>query len=61
MLFKTALIFLLAMVLVGMIGRLLFPDAVRRLTSRRAPAPCPSCGRYQIGRGDCPCGARRKS
>jgi hypothetical protein len=61
MLIKTTLVFLLAMVLVGMIGRVLFPGAVRRVMARRAPAPCPSCGRHQIGRGDCPCGAKRKS
>jgi hypothetical protein len=60
MLLKTALLFLLGMVLLGMIGRVLFPGAVRRVISRRAPAPCPSCGRYQIGRGDCSCGAKRK-
>ena len=61
MLLKTALLFLLAMVLLGMIGRVLFPGAVRRIVARRTPAPCPACGRYQIGRGDCPCGAKRKA
>jgi hypothetical protein len=61
MLLKTALLFLLAMVLVGMIGRALFPGTVRRVLARRAPSPCPSCGRYQIGRGDCPCRTNRKT
>jgi hypothetical protein len=61
MLVKTALLFLLAMVLVALIGRALFPGTVRRVMSRRAPGTCPSCGRHQIGRGDCPCGAKRKA
>jgi hypothetical protein len=61
MLVKTILVFLLAMVLIGMIGKALFPGAARRLT-RRGPAPaalrCPECGRPRIGKG-CPCEARR--
>lgn len=57
MLVKIILVFLLAMVLLGMIGKLLFPGAARRLTRRRA-ASCPSCGRPLIGRAPCPCKGR---
>lgn len=60
MLFKIIIVFLLAMVLVGMVGKVLFPGKLDRLTQirRRAlKAPvCPSCGRYMIGRTGCDCG-----
>jgi hypothetical protein len=54
------------MVLIAMIGRALFPDAVRRLVRRRSvalkPGTCPRCGTYIIGKGPCACGAAsRKS
>jgi hypothetical protein len=66
MLVKTILLFLLGMVLIAMIGRALFPDAVRRLVRRRSvalkPGTCPRCGTYIIGKGPCACGAAsRKS
>lgn len=54
MLVKTILIFLGLMVLVGMIGKALFPGAARRIVARRAPV-CRSCGRYLIGRKGCDC------
>jgi hypothetical protein len=62
MLWKTALVFLAAMVLIGMVGRALFPDATRRALRRALPKPpvCPACGRYLIGRGNCGCGGRGK-
>lgn len=53
MLVKVILLFLLAMVLIGMIGKLLFPGRMPRL-GRRKPATCPDCGRPQVGRR-CPC------
>ena len=53
MLFKVILIFLLAMVVVGMVGNLLFPSAVSRL-SRRKPKACPHCARPLIGK-NCAC------
>jgi hypothetical protein len=65
MLVKTVLLFLLGMVLIAMIGRALFPAALRRIVTRRSvalkPGTCPDCGRYQVGKGPCPCGgtARR--
>jgi len=55
---KIVILFLLAMVLVAMVGKVLFPGALdrqvkRRLTQRR-PTPCPRCGRPKIGRS-CDC------
>lgn len=57
MLVKIILIFLLAMGLVGMVGKLLFPSAMPRL-SRRKPKACPDCGRPLIGKG---CSCRTKA
>lgn len=61
MLFKTFLVFLLGMVLIGMIGKVLFPGALQRrlpLIGKLAkPKTCPRCGRYIIGRGGCDCGS----
>lgn len=52
MLVKIILVFLLAMVLVGMIGKLLFPSTLPRMTRRRGR--CPDCGRPLIGKS-CSC------
>jgi hypothetical protein len=49
---KIIIVFLLAMVLVGMIGKVLFPGAAKRML-RRAPV-CKSCGRHVIGK-TCAC------
>ncbi|MFE3838264.1 hypothetical protein [Pseudogemmobacter sonorensis] len=54
MLWKIVIVFLCAMVLVGMIGKLIFPDA--RLTGRKAT--CTACGRPRIGKAPCACGKR---
>lgn len=54
MLVKTILIFLAAMALIGMIGKVLFPKAMPRLGLAR----CKSCGKPRVGRGDCTCGGR---
>lgn len=54
MLIKIILVFLLAMVLVGMIGKLLFPSAMPRLTRRRGRGRCRACGRPLIGKS-CDC------
>ena len=60
MLFKIILVFLLAMVLVGMVGKALFPDRLDRLTKLKRKGlkspTCPQCGRYMIGRSGCDCG-----
>lgn len=57
MLFKIILIFLLAMVLVGMVGKVLFPTALDR-AKRRKPLlraqTCKDCGKPLIGK-TCDC------
>ena len=55
MLWKIIIVFLCAMVLVGMIGKVLFPDA-RMLRGRQAKsATCKNCGKPLIGRAPCDC------
>lgn len=49
---KIIIVFLLAMVLVGMIGKVMFPGAMPRVL-RRAPV-CKACGRHIIGKS-CDC------
>jgi hypothetical protein len=56
---KVVIAFLLAMLLVAMIGRALFPGLLR--LGRAHPArsrTCPDCGRFQIGASRCDCGGR---
>ncbi len=53
MLVKVILVFLLAMALVGMIGKLLFPGSMPRL-SRKGMKTCPDCRRPMIGKS-CNC------
>lgn len=67
MLLKTAILFLLVMVVIGFIGSKLFPGSVaRRMKNSLTPGKsvgksggkhprCPSCGRYLIGKGGCDC------
>lgn len=57
MLVKIILVFLLAMVLLGMLGKLLFPGRGPRLM-RRPAAACPACGRPRIGKEACLCGRK---
>ncbi|MBL3701505.1 hypothetical protein GI582_02235 [Sulfitobacter sp. BDSS02] len=52
---KIVLLFLIAMGVLAMFGRLRLPGA-KRLTD----AKCPSCGRYRIGKGPCACGGSKK-
>ena len=57
MLFKIILIFLLAMVLVGMVGKVVFPTALDRVKRRKPLAKaqtCKDCGRPMIGKS-CGC------
>jgi len=58
MLFKIMLVFLVAMVGIGMVGNVLFPGALsRQVRSRlagRKATTCPACGRHKIGR-TCDC------
>lgn len=62
MLVKIVILFLAAMALIGLIGKLLFPQTFRRVTSRRVslakPARCSRCGRYLLGKGGCDCGKK---
>jgi hypothetical protein len=50
MVVKIVLLFLLGMAVLAMFGRLRFPGQKRLETAK-----CPSCGRYRIGKGPCPC------
>jgi hypothetical protein len=57
MLVKIILFFLLAMVLIGMIGKALFPNGMQRSLrgpASRKPPVCRHCGRYVIGKS-CDC------
>ena len=54
MLVKATILFLLGMVLVGMVGRWMFPTAMKRMI--RLPGDCAGCGRPRIGKGPCACG-----
>ena len=49
--FKIVSLFLVAMAVLAMFGRLRFPGA-----KRLSDAKCPGCGRYRIGKGSCACG-----
>jgi hypothetical protein len=61
MLVKVIIVFLLAMVLVALIGRTLFPSALPRvMRKRQSPPVCAKCGRYLIGRTTCDCGGKAK-
>ena len=61
MLVKIIFFFLLAMVLVALIGRAFFPSSLPRVMRKRAGAPrCQKCGRYLIGTKTCDCGGRTK-
>ena len=60
MLFKIIMLFLLVMVLIGMVGKLLFPGAGPRLGTRfvrRKPLICNDCSRPLIGK-TCSCGGK---
>ena len=60
MLVKIVFVFLLAMVIVAMFGKALFPGAMSRLSPlRRKSTACARCGRPQIGKAPCECRARR--
>ena len=47
---KIVTLFLIAMGVLAMFGKLRFPGKARLQSAR-----CPSCGRYRIGKGPCPC------
>ncbi len=59
MLIKTILLFLIAMGVLALFGRLRFPRLSKREGKKTAllakPEICPRCGRYQIGKTHCDC------
>jgi hypothetical protein len=62
MLVKILILFLGGMALIGLIGKWLFPGAIRRAVTKRMslakPSRCAECGRYLIGQGGCDCGKK---
>jgi hypothetical protein len=60
MLVKTILVFLLAMALIGMVGKALFPGKINKITAFRRKTiktpVCARCGRYLVGSNECDCG-----
>lgn len=62
MLVKIFILFLGGMALIGLIGKWLFPGAIRRAVTKRVssvkPSRCAECGRYLIGTGGCDCGKK---
>ncbi len=60
MMVKAVILFLLGMVVIGMIGKVLFPGAIGRAVRKRiGPVPtCGRCGRYVIGSKGCDCGKK---
>lgn len=63
MMVKVIIVFLLAMALVGMIGKVLFPGTLSRSLKKRllprSASGCPRCGRYLIGSKGCDCGPKQ--
>ncbi|HKL46154.1 MAG TPA: hypothetical protein VJ906_07915 [Roseovarius sp.] len=56
MVVKIVILFLVAMGVLAMFGKLRFPGQ-----KRLAAAKCRKCGRYRIGKGQCTCEKGRKS
>ena len=48
---KIVSLFLIVMLVMAMFGRLRFPGQAKLKSMK-----CPSCGRYRMGKGKCPCG-----
>jgi hypothetical protein len=61
MMFKVVMLFLLAMVVIAMVGNILYPGALGRQVKRRlipgSTGPCSRCGRPMVGRT---CDCRKK-
>ncbi len=49
---KVVTFFLIAMLVLGMFGKLRVPKLRK---SRKAAKKCPDCGTYLIGKAPCPC------
>lgn len=54
MIVKAVSLFLIAMLVLGMFGRLRLPDALKRKQIQKAKK-CSDCGAYIVGKGTCPC------
>ena len=52
MILKVVILFLAAMALLAMVGKLRLPG---RPPAARLRGKCPKCGRHRIGTGPCPC------
>jgi len=57
MLIKGMTLFLIAMAVLAIFGKLRLPGGKAR---RGAAGRCPACGRPKIGPGPCPCGRNAK-
>jgi hypothetical protein len=59
MLVKIVTLFLLGMVLIGLLGKQLFPGAIsrgiRQKMGLKEASRCSRCGRYLIGKDRCDC------
>jgi len=51
---KAVSLFLIAMAVLAMFGRLRVPGSKKI----GAALKCPACGSYRIGKGPCPCGGK---
>lgn len=59
MLFKVIFVFLLAMVLIALVGRAFFPSALPRAMRRSVGVKtCPKCKRPLVGNRPCDCGGK---
>ncbi len=56
MLTKIVVLFLVAIAVLAMFGRLRLPKQRKRPDLPPKPGQCPSCGSYVIGTGPCRCG-----
>jgi hypothetical protein len=55
MLLKIVVLFLVAIAVMAMFGRLRLPGPRRGKDLPPKPRKCPDCGAYIVGRGDCAC------
>lgn len=58
MLVKIIILFLLAMAVLAMVGRLRLPRGKPKPPRVKGPVICGKCGSYILGDGPCACGAR---
>lgn len=58
MILKVVTLFLAAMAVLAMFGKLRLPGG--KGLRKTGQAKCPKCGRHRIGKGPCPCSGKRK-